>query len=451
MHSRSNQAYLNFRMSLSSTTHKPNGPRLAAIPRYLSALVSQGLVSGFHFVLNLVLVTLLSGHDFGLFALVFVIAYTATSVTNALFATPLQVYAPSARSDAERLDIQTMLTTLMCVLMGACLVLGALAVFGLASNELDSRTLVTAIGFVLAYVIRQYSRAFGYARFDVIAVLIGDMTYVMIAGAILSGLHFAGAPIGASDVFIALTAANAIAVLIEIARLPSENLQLSMPLKALARYMSIWTQARWALIGAVTTILVQQAHTAVVVLLKNPESYAPLAAGYILYGPVRVLFQTIQNVVKPEMALAISEHRSLDAKRQMLIVSALSVTGVLCIAIAMQLAWPWLNQWLYQQEYKDEPMRLIVSLWACITLIGALQNGPYTALQSLKLFQPLAIVTVYGALLGLALVTIAVLWFDISWSLVGVLVAETFVAIWVSILVLKSFKKMPPQSEKVEI
>lgn len=435
-------------MSHTTTTEKNQGPRLAALPRYLSALLSQGLVSGFHFVLNLALVTLLSSHDFGLFALVFVLAYTATSVTNALFATPLQVYAPSAANEAESLHIQTMLTTLMFLMVGACLTLALVGVFGLSAQGWNTETVLTAMGFVLAYVSRQYSRSYGYARFDVIAVLIGDMTYVMIAGGILSGLLFAGLPLEASDIFIALTAANVIAVLIEIARLPDANLTLMRPVRALSNYLPIWGQARWALVGAVTTIIVQQAHTAVVVALKNPESYAPLAAGFILFGPVRVLFQTIQNVVKPEMALAISEQRAHDAKRQMIIVSALSVGGVLMVALAMQLAWPWLNQWLYQNEYKDEPMRLIVTLWAAITLIGAVQNGPYTALQSLKLFQPLALVTVYGALLGLVLVTVCVLWFDISWSLLGVLTAETFVAIWVVLLVMKSFNSMTPGPEK---
>jgi len=435
-------------MNHSSATDTSNSPRLAAVPRYLSALISQGLVSGFHFVLNLVLVTLLASHDFGLFALVFVLAYTATSVTNALFATPLQVYAPSAGSSQERVHIQNMLTTLMCLLMGACAVLGFILVFGLGNNGWDTHTLLTAVGFVLAYVTRQYSRAYGYARFDVIAVLIGDMTYVFIGSIILLSLFFTGAPIGASDVFIALTAANAIAVLVEITRLPVENLSLAQPIKAFRQYVPIWTQARWALIGAITTIAVQQAHTAVVIALKDPTSYAPLAAGYILYGPVRVLFQTIQNVVKPEMALAIAEKRTADAKRQMLAVSALSVGGVLLVAIAMQLAWPWLDQWLYQKEYKDEPMRLIVSLWAAITIIGAFQNGPYTALQSLKLFQPLAVVTIYGAMLGLFLVTLCVLWLDLSWSLAGVLAAETFVAIWVVRLVLNRFKSMAPDTNE---
>ncbi len=437
-------------MSFSSTSEKTDGPRLAALPRYFSALVSQGLVSGFHFVLNLALVTLLTSHDFGLFALVFVLAYTATSVTNALFATPLQVYAPAASSDSEKHQIQSMITTLMSVLIGICLMIGSMSLFGLSQTGLDTQTLLSAMGFVLAYVVRQYSRSYGYARFDVIGVLIGDMTYVMIAGAILSGLFFAQLPIGAHDVFIALTAANAIAVLIEIARLPSSHLSLMWPWKALAAYQNIWLQARWALIGSVTTILVQQAHTAVVVTLKNPESYAPLAAGFILFGPVRVLFQTIQNVVKPEMALAIAEKRAAAARKQMFIVSALSVGGVLLVALTMQVAWPWLNAWLYQKEYADEPMRLIVSLWAAITLIGAVQNGPYTALQSLRLFQPLAVVTIYGAGLGLALVTACVYWFELSWSLLGVLAAETFVAVWVVRLVLASFTAMTTKHDQGE-
>jgi len=336
----------------------------------------------------------------------------------------------------------------MLMMIGACLALALVSVLGLSMQGWNNGTTLSAIGFVLAYVARQYSRAYGYARFDVMAVLVGDMTYVLIAAGILLGIFFAGLPLSASDVFIALTAANVIAVLIETARLPAENLTLMRPDRALRSYFPIWGQARWALVGAVTTILVQQAHTAVVVTLKNPESYAPLAAGFVLFGPVRVLFQTIQNVVKPEMALAISEHRTEDAKRQMLIVSALSVGGVLLVALAMQLAWPWLNQWLYQQEYKDEPMRLIVTLWAAITLIGALQNGPYTALQSLKLFQPLAIVTVYGALLGLALVTACVVWLEISWSLLGVFAAESFVAVWVVSLVLKSFDSLKAGTNK---
>jgi len=435
-------------MSHISTTEKNHGPRLAALPRYLSALLSQGLVSGFHFTLNLLLVTLLSSHDFGLFALVFVLAYTANSVTNALFATPLQVYAPSAANKTESLHIQNMLTTLMFMMVGACLILALASIFGFSAQGWNNETVLTAIGFVLAYVCRQYSRAYGYARFDVIAVLIGDTTYVIVAGAILVSLFFAGLPLTASDVFIALTAANVIAVLIEIVRLPANNLALIRPDRALSDYLPIWAQARWALVGAVTTILVQQAHTAVVVTLKNPESYAPLAAGFVLFGPVRVLFQTIQNVVKPEMALAISEQRAHDAKRQMLFASALSVGGVLMVTLAMQLAWPWLNQALYQQEYKDDPMRQIVMLWAAITIVGAVQNGPFTALQSLKLFQPLALVTVYGAILGLVLVTICVLWFDISWSLLGVLAAETFVVIWVVFMVMKKFSTMAPSTIK---
>jgi len=398
-------------MSLISTSEKTNGPRLAAIPRYLSALISQGLVSGFHFVLNLVLVTLLSASDFGLYALVFVLAYTATSVTNALFATPLQVYAPSASSLTERMHIQSMLTTLMFLLLGVCLMLGVLGAMGLSSLGSNVDTVITGIGFVLAYVVRQYSRAYGYARFDVIAVLFGDMTYVVVGGVILSIMFMANLPIEARDVFIALTAANLISVLIEIARLPRENLDLMTPLTAVRAYRPIWVQSRWALIGAVTTIFVQQAHTAVVVALKNPES---------------------------------------DAKRQMVIVSALSVGSVLVIAALMQLAWPWLDQWLYQTEYKDEPMRMIVLMWAAITVIGAVQNGPYTALQSLKLFQPLAIATVYGALLGFALVTVLVVSTEISWSLLGVLAAETFVAIWVSRLVLNKFKTLQtPDTEVV--
>ncbi len=76
-----------------------------ALLRYGSAAFSQGLISGFHFVLNLTLVKLLPIADFGVYALTFVLAILSSSVGNALISTPLCVYAPGTKSD-ERLRIE---------------------------------------------------------------------------------------------------------------------------------------------------------------------------------------------------------------------------------------------------------------------------------------------------------------------------------------------------------
>jgi len=426
-------------MSGQITSESQSPTRLAAIPRYLSAVLSQGLVSGFHFVLNLLLVRMLSATDFGIFALTFVLAIMASSVSNALISTPLCVFAPAAKSDHERTQMESMLTTLMALLLGVALVGGFIFCMGLGSSGIDFRILIAALGFVVAYLARQYSRSFGYSRFDVIAVLYGDLTYVAVGVFILSGLLFAGIPIGAVEVFTALTVANLIAVMLEVSRLPTP-ITLQPLFQALNQYTPVWTQAKWALIGATTTVVVSQAHSLVVTLLKSPADYAPLAAGFVLFGPVRVIFNTIQNVMKPEMSLAISQNRPQDAKRQMIMASSLSVIAVAGLLLLTMLAWPLLDKWLYAEQYSDAPMRQIVLIWGAITLISAVQNGPFAALQSLQAFRELAISTIYGSALSLVLVAILLFVAPIQWSITGIFLAEGFVAIWVVCLAMQLFR-----------
>ena len=426
-------------MSGQITSESQSPTRLAAIPRYLSAVLSQGLVSGFHFVLNLLLVRMLSATDFGIFALTFVLAIMASSVSNALISTPLCVFAPAAKSDHERTQMESMLTTLMALLLGVALVGGFIFCMGLGSSSIDFRILIAALGFVVAYLARQYSRSFGYSRFDVIAVLYGDLTYVAVGVFILSGLLFAGIPIGAVEVFTALTVANLIAVMLEVSRLPTP-ITLQPLFQALNQYTPVWTQAKWALIGATTTVVVSQAHSLVVTLLKSPADYAPLAAGFVLFGPVRVIFNTIQNVMKPEMSLAISQNRPQDAKRQMIMASSLSVIAVAGLLLLTMLAWPLLDKWLYAEQYSDAPMRQIVLIWGAITLISAVQNGPFAALQSLQAFRELAISTIYGSALSLVLVAILLFVAPIQWSITGIFLAEGFVAIWVVCLAMQLFR-----------
>ena len=149
------------------------------------------------------------------------------------------------------------------------------------------------------------------------------------------------------------------------------------------------------------------------------------------------------------MALAIAQGRSRVAARQMIMVSAISVAAIATLSALSLLAWPLLNELLYQDQYSDSPMRDIVLLWAAITMIAAVQNGPFAALQSLKAFKPLALATVYGSVLSVSLVTLAVLNLPIHLSILGVLTAETFVAIWVVFLCVRLFSALNADSVQI--
>jgi len=422
-------------------THSPASPtahqRLASLLRYGSAIFSQGLISGFHFVLNLLLVKLLPVADFGLYALTFVLAILASSVGNALISTPLCVYAPGT-NDAERTRIESMLTTLMALLLGSALVIGVMVSLSLGNKGHDFQAMIAASMFIVSYLARQYSRSFGYSRFDVISVLWGDMAYVCTGALLLIAHNMQVASISSVDVLTILAIANGIAVLIEVGRLP-QPISLMKLKAAVTEYLPIWQQARWALVGAITTVIVSQAHSLVVSALKSPAAYAPLAAGFVIFGPVRVIFTTIQNVIKPEMALAIADQRHADARRQMILSSAISAAAVLVLIICCYLGWPWIDQYLYSERYADAPMKTIVFMWAALTFVSALQNGPFAVLQSLKAFKQLALATVFGSGVSLLAVAIMLSLAPIHWSLAGILIAELIVVAWVVRLVVEHF------------
>jgi len=239
--------------------------------------------------------------------------------------------------------------------------------------------------------------------------------------ALFSLLLWHGISLTVFDVFTVLTIANALGVLTELARLPKPIPLLSLR-QALKDYRPIWFQSRWALVGAVTTVLVSQAHSLIVSGLEGPAAFAPLAAGFILFGPVRVVFMTIQNVIKPEMALSIAQGQPKAAAKQMIMVSVISMAAIATLSVVTLIGWPLLNELLYQDQYSDEPMRV-------------------------KAFKSLALATVYGSILSVSLVTLAILNLPIHLSILGVLTAETFVAIWVVFLCVKRFSTLNSASD----
>ena len=60
----------------------------------LFSLGGEGLQSGFHFVLNLTLIRLLSTYEFGSFAIAFALGAVAITYMNALVSIPATVLMP---------------------------------------------------------------------------------------------------------------------------------------------------------------------------------------------------------------------------------------------------------------------------------------------------------------------------------------------------------------------
>jgi len=369
--------------------------------RYALSLCAQALVSGFHFGLNLYLVRSVSLYDYGVFAFAFVLAMFAAAINNALISTPLTVYTPIIKDAEERTNQEAMYSTLNLLLFGL-LVLAGFAYTWASDIHTDTALAVTL--FVAVYSARQYSRSFGYSRLRPLVTATGDIVYVVASIAIITTLHFTQSDIPVSYFLLALAAGNLFAMLVERLRLHGSGKRW-LTFANLRQYASVWTQSRWALIGALTTLFLAQAHSVIITATNGPDAYAPLAAGFVLFGPVRVALLTWQNMVKPELALALADNEQNAVLSHIKRTSVLMAAAVVAMAICLAIAWPWIHQLLYAKKYADQPMAFIVAMWSIGTFFAALYNAPCAALQAMRDFKALAWASIFAAIVSGVLVT----------------------------------------------
>ncbi len=394
--------------------------------RYALSLGAQAMVSGFHFGLNLYLVRTISLYDYGVFAFAFVLALFAAAINNALISTPLTVYTPVIKDEEERVHQEAMFSTLNLLLFGLLVVAG-LAYAWLSDIPNDTAIAVTL--FVAVYSARQYSRSFGYSRLRPLVTATGDMFYVLAGVAIIAILHFTQPSIPVSYILLALAAGNLIAMLVERLRLHGSKKRW-LTAANLRQYATVWEQSRWALIGALTTLFLAQAHSLIITWHDGPGAYAPLAAGFVLFGPVRVALLTWQNMVKPELAMALADNQQDAVLTQIKRTSIMMATAVVVMAICLAIGWPWIHQLLYAKQYADQPMHFIVAMWSLTTLFAAIYNAPSAALQAMKDFRVLAMASVFGAVVSGVLVTVLLFKSGPISTLYGILAAELFMAVY---------------------
>lgn len=399
-----------------------------ATSRLALSVGAQAMVSGFHFALNLLLLRFVTPYDYGIFAFAFVLAMFASAINNALISTPLTVYTPIIKDESKRHEQEAMFSTLNLILFAALLLSGIGYVYW---SEMDTAISFGVTAFVAVYSTRHYSRSAGYARMKPLITASGDAVYVGVGALIVITLLLTQDELLISHVLLALAAANLAAMVVERWRLHG-NTRKWLILSKITSYGVIWEQSRWALAGSLTTLFLAQAHSVIITSTNGPNAYAPLAAGFVLFGPVRVALLTWQNMVKPELAVALSESRQTAVRRQIQTTTLLMAGAVMAMGLFLWLAWPWIHAFLYAEQYADQPMALIVGIWSIITLFAASYNAPAAALQAMRDFKVLAMASIYGAVLSGVMVSLTLYFYQPETTLFGILAAEAFMALYLT-------------------
>ncbi len=399
-----------------------------ATSRLALSVGAQAMVSGFHFALNLLLLRLVTPFEYGVFAFAFVLAMFASAINNALISTPLTVYTPVIEDVDERKQQEAMFSTLNVLLFALLIVFGtAYAIW----FELAGMVGIGVTAFVAVYSARHYSRSTGYARMRPLVTASGDATYVGSGVLIMAGLLLTQDTLSIGHVLLALAAANLCAMLVERIRLQGISSSW-LCFGKISSYGHVWAQSRWALIGSLTTLFLAQAHSVIITATHGPDAYAPLAAGFVLFGPVRVALLTWQNMVKPELAVDLSKSRQSAVRQQIKTTSLGMIAAVMALGLCLWIGWPWIHVFLYAEQYADQPMALIVALWSVITVFAASYNAPAAALQAMRDFRVLAMASIYGAIISGLLVSVTLYLYKPETTLLGILAAELFMAVFLT-------------------
>jgi hypothetical protein len=256
------------------------------------------------FLLSLTLLARLPVAEFGRLSFVFVVSQFSVGVWSALFTSPLLVLSAQAahNSDGDGADRE-----LSGVAAAARLgLLPAAAGFvGLAwAVGLD---LVPALLFgIYATLVlqRQFARVSATAQGAYSQAMASDLTYsvLLLAGVAALALLPAAGELAALAI-LALAVFGAFVPLLRNARPDTRRWS------AARDYGSVWRRdARWSLLGVVSTEATVNSHSYIVTALLGPAAYAPIAATVLFIRPVTVAVNALVEFERARAAHRIARH-----------------------------------------------------------------------------------------------------------------------------------------------
>lgn len=393
------------------------------------SILDQAVLSAFNLGLSLLLVATVAPADFGRFSYGLAVLLILGSVHNALVATPIGVSLPG-QGMATQAEV-------LSVLLGADhrlrLVLMPVAALLLAFAGADAAFVGPALALCFFSLWRETQRGLAFALSEAGRALVIDLVAVSVSALAAGLLWRIVPPVSALLSGMATGSAAAVAVAHRTGPFGRGGFGTGGPGGGWRRYGRFWHEARWSLLGAVTTEAQFRGYVFAVQALRGADTLGAVQAGRALMGPLPLLASAWSRVARPEMTRALVERRDADALR----IVILGTGGVLVLSLgylaALALAWPWIEPRLFGGRYPG--IGVLTAAWGLTTLIGTGHICLGTYLQAARCFRPLAFVSVGGAaasaiaLAGLATAVPTV------YAVGAVAVGETIALVWSLVLV----------------
>jgi O-antigen/teichoic acid export membrane protein len=240
-------------------------------------------------------------------------------------------------------------------------------------------------------------------------------------------------------------ASNVIGISVALLRLQSP-VRVSFGRGVRRHYRVIWPEVTWSLVGVTTWNIQGQTPTFLVAAIVGPAAYAPIAAGLVLFSPLRPAVGAFINVVRPVFAASLAAKRYADVR--LTLYGLLGVITLCCIGLGMAfwLGWAFLEQHIFAGKFANASMPLIVVLAGVATLLAQSYFMPLTLLQARRDFKTVALATTFGGAVGLLATLILLFTSGVAWSLAGLAAGEAvcWIYLWLSALRMLNDTRMPP-------
>jgi len=396
---------------------------------FLLSLSGEGVQSGFHFALNLLLIRVLSAHDFGVFAIVFVLGGISLTYGNALISVPATIELArhkSARTfdylDAAFGTIAFLISIAIAIVTTA----GLWLTIGTGSQALAGGA------FVGAWTLRNHIRAVMFARYAPEAATLSHLGYSMTAVAPIAGMLVLGRTLDVTNVLTALVTGNVVGCYLPL-RLRHRPIRLRFGKETRRRYQNIWSNVAWSLFGTATWNIQGQGLMFLVASIAGPAAYAPIAAATVLFNPLRPAVAAFVGVFRPDFVRALVARRVRHLILVSSVVSAMIVFGCALVGIVIWFAWPYLDAHIFGDKFGDASMPLILALSGVSATIYLTYTVSLTLVQAAGNFKAVAVATTIGAFVGVVSILFLLAKFSVAWSLLGSVFGELACGIYLAV------------------
>ena len=164
-----------------------------------------------------------------------------------------------------------------------------------------------------------------------------------------------------TDILWALAAANVVAIIMAFHALGVRP-RISFRSSVWRRYGAIRSDVGWSLVGASTWSVQSQALLFLVAAIAGPAAYAPIAAGIVLFSPLRPANVALINVFRPEFVAALAAGKLRRLTRMMYSLCAVIILSCVAVGAVIWLGWPYLEAHIFGGKFAGAAFPLIVGL-----------------------------------------------------------------------------------------